>query len=85
MLFYLSHLFRRDLTPAEAVDYYACEKYSYKPDQWAAFRDVSGEAVRKNVRQAKAKLADDETKYWDSLKDIRAVDKEMADLEATDG
>lgn len=44
-----------DMSPAEALDYWAIERMNKEPHQWARFRGVDPEAVRKNVRQARSK------------------------------
>lgn len=51
---------RYNMTSAEALDYWAVERMNQKPIDWAAKRDVEPEAVRKNVRQANEKLADED-------------------------
>lgn len=45
------------LTPAEMLDYWVVERRTYSPGEWAESRGVSAEAVRKNVRQAREKVA----------------------------
>jgi hypothetical protein len=50
------HVSRYGLSPAEALDYFAVERFNMEPHEWAARRDVQPEAVRKNVRQARDKF-----------------------------
>lgn len=52
-------VWRYDMTPAEALDYWVAEYMNRGAADWAAKRDVEPEAVRKNVRQAKEKLTDE--------------------------
>lgn len=49
-------VWRYEMSPAEALDYWAVERQSQSPHEWARKRGVQPEAVRKNVRQAKDKL-----------------------------
>lgn len=50
---------RCEMSPAEALDYWAVHHANVDSIDWAANRDVDPEAVRKNIRQAKAKLNDE--------------------------
>lgn len=51
---------RYKLSPAEALDFWAVERHNEDGVSWGGKRDVQPEAVRKNVRQAKEKLKDDD-------------------------
>lgn len=53
-------VWRYNMTPAEALDYWVTEYLNRSSNKWAGKRDVQTEAVRKNVRQAKEKLNHDE-------------------------
>lgn len=44
-------------TPAEAFDFYKTDIQNFTPEQWAAKRDREDEAIRKNARQARQKIA----------------------------
>lgn len=50
---------RYDMSPAEALDYWATERMPEDAISWAGKRDVEPEAIRKNVRQAKEKFSTD--------------------------
>ena len=56
---YWGHFFHHGLTPAEVVDYWMVQKSPFTPENWAEVRGVGPEAVRKNVRGARAKLPQD--------------------------
>jgi len=49
-------LLRRGCSPAEAVDYYAVEHRGISQSDWAVERDISQQAVSKNVAKAIGKL-----------------------------
>lgn len=51
---------RYELSPAEALDFWAVERHGEDAISWGGKRDVQAEAVRKNVRQAEEKLNDEE-------------------------
>lgn len=53
-------IWRYELTPSEALDYWAVKRMKTDSQKWAGRRDVSPEAIRKNIRQAEEKLSDDE-------------------------
>lgn len=53
-------VWRYEMSPAEAMDYWTTEYMNRKPESWAGKRNVGPEAIRKNVRQAKEKLDDPE-------------------------
>lgn len=53
-------VWRYEMTPAEALDYWATRRMNQSAAEWAGKRNVQTEAVRKNVRQAEDKLGDDE-------------------------
>ena len=53
-------VFRYEMSPAEALDWWAVERMNKDSTEWATKRGVGAEAIRKNVRQAKAALEDDE-------------------------
>lgn len=65
---------RYGLTPAEALDYWVLTRTNFNPTDWAGTRDVHPEAVRKNVRQAKDKMADIDAEPRRERNQIRAVD-----------
>lgn len=50
-------LLRRGCSPAEALDYYAVEHRGISHSDWAAERDVTQQAVSKNVVAARNKLS----------------------------
>ena len=50
------YLMRYQLSPAEALDYWATQRMGMDMTAWARRRKVGTEAVRKNVRQAREKL-----------------------------
>jgi hypothetical protein len=64
---------RYDLSPAETLDYWATEWHSEDAISWAGKRNVDPEAVRKNIRQAKDKLEDEEMGAAHESERIRAV------------
>ncbi|NHN63837.1 hypothetical protein G9463_11080 [Haloarcula sp. JP-Z28] len=64
---------RYDMSPAEALDYWVTERRNKEPFEWAGYRDVDPEAVRKNVRQAKEKLDDDQKGATHKNGDIHIV------------
>ncbi|MFC6720877.1 hypothetical protein ACFQGT_00330 [Natrialbaceae archaeon GCM10025810] len=78
----MMHLLRHDLTPAEALDYWAMHfgpsplKSNQSRDRWHAYRDVDREATYKTVRQAKEKLADEDHQPHYEEQDIRVTDIE---------
>jgi hypothetical protein len=47
---------RANMTASEALDYWVTQRMNKSPAEWAGYRDVGGEAVRKNRRQAKEKV-----------------------------
>jgi hypothetical protein len=51
---------RYELSPAEALDYWAVERNNEDALSWGGKRNVQPEAVRKNIRQAKEKLNDED-------------------------
>jgi hypothetical protein len=51
---------RYELSPAEALDYWAVEHHNEDGVSWGGKRNVQPEAIRKNVRQAKEKLDDED-------------------------
>jgi len=51
---------RYELSPAEALDYWAVERHNEDAVRWGGKRNVQPEAVRKNIRQAKEKLNDED-------------------------
>lgn len=53
-------VFRYEMSPAEALDWWAVERMNKDSTEWATKRGVGAEAIRKNIRQAKAALEDDE-------------------------
>ncbi|SEP33477.1 hypothetical protein SAMN05216388_10982 [Halorientalis persicus] len=53
-------LYRYEMSPAEALDYWAVEHMNESARGWGAKRNVQPEAIRKNIRQAKEKLKDEE-------------------------
>lgn len=53
-------IWRYELTPAEALDYWAVKRMDTDTHRWAGRRDVGAEAIRKNIRQAEEKLSDDD-------------------------
>lgn len=46
------------LSAAEAIDYIAIEECGVTQSEWAQSRDVSQQAVSKNVASARSKLGD---------------------------
>lgn len=64
---------RYEMSPAEALDYWAVERMGEQPADWAGKRDVQPEAVRKNVRQARQKRQDDELGSTHENGDIHPV------------
>lgn len=64
---------RYDCSPAEALDYWAVEEMYEDTVSWGGKRNVKPEAVRKNVRQAKEKLKDDDLGATHEDADIRPV------------
>lgn len=64
---------RYNCSPAEALDYWAVEEMYEDSISWAGKRNVDPEAVRKNVRQAKEKLNDDDLGATHENADIRPV------------
>lgn len=72
-------LARFDLSPAEALDYWAMERMNKASYDWSSVRGVGPEAVRKNVRQAEEKietLREDETETPYETNRLRVVDLE---------
>jgi hypothetical protein len=72
-------LARFDLSPAEALDYWAMERMNKTANDWSSVRGVDPEAVRKNVRQAEEKiqtLRDDDTERPYETNRLRVVDLE---------
>lgn len=55
-------LLRSGLSPAEALDYWATVEGDYSQSEWGGVRGVGRKAVNKNVRQAKRKLAAQQSK-----------------------
>jgi hypothetical protein len=51
---------RYDLSPSEALDYWVAGRGNLETYDWAAKRGVQPEAVRKNIRQARDKLSDED-------------------------
>lgn len=51
---------RYEMSPSEAMDWWAVQLMDEKPTEWARKRNIQPEGVRKNVRQAKEKLQDDD-------------------------
>jgi hypothetical protein len=51
---------RYNLSPAEALDYWAIQRHNEDAMSWSGKRNVQPEAVRKNARQAKEKLNDED-------------------------
>jgi len=49
---------RHEMTAAEALDFWISEEANVSNNEWAAYRGVDPEAVRKNIRQAKEKYGD---------------------------
>ena len=47
-----------DLSSSEAVDFVAVEKLGMSQSEWARERDVSPQAVSKNVANARSKLGE---------------------------
>lgn len=66
-------VWRYDMTPAEALDYWATEYMNHTAADWAAKRDVEAEAVRKNVRQSEEKLGDENLGVSHENSVLRAV------------
>lgn len=52
-------IWRYEMSPAEALDYWATQRKAQDSTEWSGLRGVEPEAVRKNVRQAKEKIQDD--------------------------
>lgn len=69
-------VWRYDMTPAEALDYWAVERMSRDSIEWGGSRGVQPEAVRKNVRQAKEKLQSEEGGAAHERETLRAVPEE---------
>lgn len=67
---------RYELTPAEALDYWAVYRRDTEAKEWANLRGVGAEAVRKNVRGAHEKLDDEELGAAYPEEVIRVVDLE---------
>ncbi|WP_267639646.1 hypothetical protein [Haloarchaeobius amylolyticus] len=53
-------VFRYEMSPAEALDYWVLGNTSEETKSWATARNVNPEAIRKNIRQAESKLEDDD-------------------------
>lgn len=66
-------IWRYDMTPAEALDYWIVSRLNQSPSEWAGKRNVQAEAVRKNVRQASDKLLDDDLGAAHEREQIRPV------------
>jgi len=64
---------RYNMSPAEALDYWATTRHNEDSNSWGAKRDVQPEAVRKNVRQAKEKLNDEDLGAAHEKEKIRIV------------
>jgi len=62
-----------EMSPAEALDYWAVTSTNNAAREWAGIRNVEPESVRKNVRQAKEKLGDDDLGGYPE-EGIKAVD-----------
>jgi len=62
MALWFKHLAEMELTPAEILDYWMVEQQAHSPSDWAQSRQVTPEAVRKNVRQAAEKVGDSPVK-----------------------
>jgi hypothetical protein len=69
-------LLRYNMSPAEALDYWATENIGMSATDWASKRQVDPEAVRKNVRQAKKKFEPKETGATNEVNKIRAASVE---------
>ncbi|MFH5802355.1 hypothetical protein [Haladaptatus sp. CMAA 1911] len=52
-------VFRYEMSPAEALDWWAVNRMNKDSAKWATKRGVGVEAIRKNVRQAKAAFEND--------------------------
>jgi len=44
---------RAEMSASEALDYWVTDRMGKRPEEWAAFRNVGAEAVRKNRRQGR--------------------------------
>lgn len=64
---------RYDFSPAEALDYWVSTQIGKESHEWAGVRGVQTEAIRKNVRQARDKLQDEELGASHERENIRAV------------
>lgn len=71
---HFARLMKMGASPAEAVDFWLCEKQNWKAGKVARWRGVSREAVNKNVRQAKGVFGDydDAVDYYEE-KNIEGV------------
>jgi hypothetical protein len=72
--YHFARMMKLGMSPAEAVDYWLCERQDWDAGKVARWRGISREAVNKNVRQAKDVFGDfmDAVDYHDE-KNIEAV------------
>ncbi len=67
---------RAEMSASEALDYWVTERMGKRADRWAGFRDVGAEAVRKNRRQARDKVAENGLGSGYENNNITAVSEE---------
>lgn len=67
---------RAEMSPAEALDYWATEHRHNPPSEWAGSRRVGVEAIQKNQRQAEEKLAENGLGSGHDVNDVRVENEE---------